>query len=197
MVLCSLGHVRLFATPWTVAHQAPLSMGFSRQEYWGGLPCPSPVFKRIWVQVFKNTRQHLNSHEIHILRKVSSRWTTHSVVLTPITGRLSVYASVTHLPHMQVSYLCGSMAGSPCCSTTQLIVILLQQFYWDGLPLTEMCTKWVLADTLRLPLALGCFICILKSAHQSLLRFWLENHGTHRCIWGKLWSIIMWLSSVW
>ena len=34
----SLGHVRLFATPWTVAHQAPLSMGFPRQEYWSGLP---------------------------------------------------------------------------------------------------------------------------------------------------------------
>ena len=32
--------VRLFATPWTVAHQAALSMGFSRQEYWSGLPCP-------------------------------------------------------------------------------------------------------------------------------------------------------------
>ena len=34
--------VRLFATLWTVACQAPLSMGFSRQEYWSGLPCPSP-----------------------------------------------------------------------------------------------------------------------------------------------------------
>ena len=34
--------VRLFATPWTVAHQALLSMGFSRQEYWSGLPFPSP-----------------------------------------------------------------------------------------------------------------------------------------------------------
>ena len=34
--------VRLFATPWTVACQAPLSMGFSRQEYWSGLPCPRP-----------------------------------------------------------------------------------------------------------------------------------------------------------
>ena len=34
--------VRLFATLWTIAHQAPLSMGFSRQEYWGGLPCPPP-----------------------------------------------------------------------------------------------------------------------------------------------------------
>ena len=35
-------HVRLFATPWTVARQAPLSMGFSRQEYWSGLPFPPP-----------------------------------------------------------------------------------------------------------------------------------------------------------
>ena len=35
-------HVQLFATLWTVAHQAPLSMGFSRQEYWSGLPCPAP-----------------------------------------------------------------------------------------------------------------------------------------------------------
>ena len=38
----SLSRVRLFATPWTVAHQAPPSMGFSRQEYWSGLPSPSP-----------------------------------------------------------------------------------------------------------------------------------------------------------
>ena len=37
-----LSRVRLFATPWTVAHQAPQSMGFSRQEYWSGLPFPSP-----------------------------------------------------------------------------------------------------------------------------------------------------------
>ena len=38
----SLSHVQPFATPWTVAHQVPLSMGFSRQEYWSGLPFPSP-----------------------------------------------------------------------------------------------------------------------------------------------------------
>ena len=38
----SLSRVRLFVTLWTVAHQAPLSMEFSRQEYWSGLPFPSP-----------------------------------------------------------------------------------------------------------------------------------------------------------
>ena len=41
-LLRRFSHVRLWATLWTVAHQAPLSMGFSRQEYWSGLPCPSP-----------------------------------------------------------------------------------------------------------------------------------------------------------
>ena len=35
-------HVQLFANPWTVARQAPLSMGFSRQDYWSGLPFSSP-----------------------------------------------------------------------------------------------------------------------------------------------------------
>ena len=38
----SLSHVRLFATPWTMAYQVPPSMGLSRQEYWSGLPFPSP-----------------------------------------------------------------------------------------------------------------------------------------------------------
>ena len=43
MKMKSFSRVRLLATPWTVAYQAPPSMGFSRQEYWSGLPLPSPV----------------------------------------------------------------------------------------------------------------------------------------------------------
>ena len=39
----SLSHVQLFAAPWTVVYQAPPSMGFSRQEYWSGVPLPSPT----------------------------------------------------------------------------------------------------------------------------------------------------------
>ena len=42
MKVKSLSHVQLFATPWTEAYQAPQSMEFSRQEYWSGLPFPSP-----------------------------------------------------------------------------------------------------------------------------------------------------------
>jgi len=39
----SLSRVQLFVTPWTAAYQAPPSMGFSRQEYWSGVPSPSPI----------------------------------------------------------------------------------------------------------------------------------------------------------
>ena len=41
-MLSRFSHVQLFVTPWTVASQAPLSMEFSGQEYWSGLPCPAP-----------------------------------------------------------------------------------------------------------------------------------------------------------
>ena len=42
LTCCRFSRVRLFAAPWTIAHQAPLSMEFSRQEYWSRLPCPPP-----------------------------------------------------------------------------------------------------------------------------------------------------------
>ena len=42
MKVKSLSRVRLLVTPWTAAYQAPLPMGFSRQEYWSGVPLPSP-----------------------------------------------------------------------------------------------------------------------------------------------------------
>ena len=50
-------HVQLFATPWTIAHQTPLSIEFCRQEYWSGLPCPPPgIFPA----------QGLNPHLLHL-----------------------------------------------------------------------------------------------------------------------------------
>ena len=45
----SLSCVRLLATPWTTAHQAPPSMGFSRQEYWSGVPLPYPKAQSTWT----------------------------------------------------------------------------------------------------------------------------------------------------
>ena len=46
----SLSCVRLLETPGTAAHQAPPFMGFSRQEYWSGVPLPSPDIKRMWQE---------------------------------------------------------------------------------------------------------------------------------------------------
>ena len=48
----SLSHVRLLATLWTAAYQAPPSMGFSRQEYWSGVPLPSPLFLRCYFETW-------------------------------------------------------------------------------------------------------------------------------------------------
>ena len=59
----SLSHAWLFTIPWTAAHQAPPSMGFSRQEYWSGLPLPSPETKTKIIQFMERetycpSRQH-------------------------------------------------------------------------------------------------------------------------------------------
>ena len=51
----SLSRVRLLATTWTAAHQAPPSMGFSRQEHWSGVPLPSPYLKSKLCQIIVQT----------------------------------------------------------------------------------------------------------------------------------------------
>ena len=55
----SLSHVWLLVTPWTAAYQAPPSMGFSRQEYWSGVPLPSP--SRCTAIIISSTGCHLRS----------------------------------------------------------------------------------------------------------------------------------------
>ena len=70
LLLCCFSRVRLLVTPWTAAYQAPLSTGFSRQEYWSGLPLPPPhlhneslrnfsctllfIFKHFWKKLICN-----------------------------------------------------------------------------------------------------------------------------------------------
>ena len=70
----SLSHVRLLATPWTAAYQAPLSMGFARQEYWSGVPLPS-------LHTPSTGRQNLN------------RWTSREVPLSfsPLSSAASLF----------------------------------------------------------------------------------------------------------
>ena len=69
-VLSHFSHVQLFMTLWTLALQAPLSMGFSGQEYWSGLICPSP-------EVFLT--QGMNPG-LHIASRLFTVWTTREAV---------------------------------------------------------------------------------------------------------------------
>ena len=66
-----LSCVRLLATPWTAAYQAPLSMGFSRQEYWSGVPLPSPRKQATWAQLWAGSHiSHLHrSQHTHLVHK--------------------------------------------------------------------------------------------------------------------------------
>ena len=58
MKVKSLSRARLSATPWTAAHQAPPSMGFSRQEYWSEVPSPSPPEVLLTINYFLNFAQY-------------------------------------------------------------------------------------------------------------------------------------------
>ena len=62
MKVKSLSRVRLFVTPWTAAYQAPPSMGFSRQEYWSGVPLPSPWPRTSGGQSLQDSPSGLRPH---------------------------------------------------------------------------------------------------------------------------------------
>ena len=65
----SLSCVWLLATPWTAAHQAPPSMGFSRQEYWGGVPLPSPRAPNLAIHIHRFAHSPRRKHGTHSKRK--------------------------------------------------------------------------------------------------------------------------------
>ena len=82
LCLCAwpLSHVLLFATSWTVAHQAPRSVEFSKHEYWSGLPFPSPILHRnLECQVHKSRRigsgQEMAKVNVDILGVSELKWT--------------------------------------------------------------------------------------------------------------------------
>ena len=71
MKVKSLSRVRLLATPWTAAYQAPPPMGFSKQEYWSGVPLPSPVLSLDGRKVY----HHLLKPIFHTqVDAVADRW---------------------------------------------------------------------------------------------------------------------------
>ena len=104
-MLSHFGHVQLFVTPWTVARQAPLSMGFSRQEYWSGLPCPPPDLLDPGIEPRSLISPTLSG------RFFTSRWTwdleslslslsiSHTHICDDVLCRYSIYTSHSKQSH--------------------------------------------------------------------------------------------------
>ena len=110
----SLSRVRLFVTPWTVAYQVSLSMGFSRQEHWSGLPFPSSG--DLWIQGLNPGLPHCKQMLYHLSHQGSliALWTSEPVKLLSCVRLFAIPWSVAYQapPSMEFS----------------------RQEYWSGLP---------------------------------------------------------------
>ena len=96
-----LSCVRLFATPWTAAHQAPLSMGFSRQEYWSGLALPSPMLVPTSLQKYHGRGTYSSYATSHVpYESGSTVWVTEL-----ITERANIHIQVSVTPKPQLTLL--------------------------------------------------------------------------------------------
>ena len=124
----SLSHVRLFETPWTAAHQAPPSMGFSRQEYWSGVPLPSPVsvlgllimnYRRLGAYSSRNLFSHASESpksEVQVsaglVHSGASEESLFRASVPAIPGGPRGFGSITLLPHSHATFsLCLWIPG--------------------------------------------------------------------------------------
>ena len=100
-----LSHVWLFATPWSAAYQAPPSMGFSRQEYWSGVPLPSPIALTRWTFVGKVMSLLLNMLSRLVItflprgKRLLISWlqSPSAVILEPRKIKSDTVSTVSHL----------------------------------------------------------------------------------------------------
>ena len=121
-----LRHFQLFATPWTVAHQTPLSMGFSRQEYQSGLPCPPPGD-------LPDPRTEPMSLKFPALE--GRFFTTSAILEAHIWGHpnpAAIYSSPVYIGHIPTWEVYLSASCLFCLFI--LSVGLPRQEYWSGLP---------------------------------------------------------------
>ena len=77
MKVMSLSRVRLLATPWTAAYQAPPSMGFSRQEYWSGVLLPSTSYLLLLRKKLFNSKNLVAKNDNHLFIQNSAIWASH------------------------------------------------------------------------------------------------------------------------
>ena len=104
IVVESLGHVWLFETPWTATHQAPLSMGFSQQEYWSGLPFLSPKNTGVDCYALFQGIFPTQGSNLHLL--CLPHWQVGSLPLAPpITKIIYLYFSCFMLYEKRIMYI--------------------------------------------------------------------------------------------
>ena len=88
-----LSCVRLLATPWTAAHQAPPSMGFSRQEYWSGVPLPSPLLEEqhSFISSYLEPAQCWGTSKTHLSEtcKVNAHWYLGQGIIAEANNRVT------------------------------------------------------------------------------------------------------------
>ena len=94
------------ATPWTAAYQAPPSMGFSRQEYWSGVPSPSPVVKLgLQITVFCVYREHVLG-TINLLSSLSRTWISCYRIFFIVLGQVLCFCLIVLLLN-KPAWFCG------------------------------------------------------------------------------------------
>ena len=131
-----------FGTPWTIAHQAPPSMGFSRQEYWSGLPCPPPGD-------LPNPTQGLSPCLLHLLH-----WQAGSL---PLAQSGKPRDSVNTLETVSISHH---------ISNTQSIILLLSsfsQFYWALWNTHAFITKKILQPWTSWPSVVQSLVSLVRT----------------------------------
>ena len=107
----SLSHVQLFATPWTAAYQAPPSMGFSRQEYWSGVPLPSLMI--LYIEHHKDTIRKLlelinefskaTGHKINIQKSLAFLYTNSKKSEREIKGTISFLIATRRINYLGIN----------------------------------------------------------------------------------------------
>ena len=170
----SLSCVWLLATPWSAAYQAPPSMGFSRQDYWSGVPLPSPYVCESWI-IKKAEHQRTDAFEL---------WCWRRLLRVPWTARRSNQSILKEI--------------SPGCSLEGLMLKLR----WQPTRLKTKHKAWILSSQhLRFPLLLyhytdnsGNCKCCDDRIHALCFVF---PHCTWPIMGTKKWLLNKWLIDHW
>ena len=169
----SLSRVRLFATPWTAAYQAPPSMGFSRQEHWRGCHC--------LLQCMKVKVKSLSHVRLSPVRLLSTPWT--AAHQAPLSMEFSRQEYWSGLPFPSQLLSCGQffVTQSTAVHQVPLSMEFPRQEYWSGVPFptpgdlpdpgiethvsyVSCIGRWVIYH---------CITCILIKAEIYLSQLWI------------------------